>query len=112
MTIQEMIDVLKAFANGEEIEQKATDGPLKTNGKAIEQKATDGPWKAMGFPFWNFSKYAYRVKPKPRVRWIVECNGASIVCKNRAEAMHQAYFAINTTDYNAEVFRVREVLDD
>lgn len=52
MTTQEIIDVLKAYQEGKE----------------IEFLQSDGRWSKITNPLWDFHCYSFRIKPTPKIR--------------------------------------------
>lgn len=56
MTEQEIIEVVKASLDGEQIQFK------------LNADDAFDDWSDTGAPAWDFYQYSYRVKPKPRVR--------------------------------------------
>ena len=72
MNIDEMIEVLTAYKNGEVIQ-------CRKNGQR--------EWKKTSYPAWSFSDTEYRVKPKPIERWLYLCpNGEDAVFKTKDKA--------------------------
>ena len=57
MTLREKIEVMEAFERGEEIEY---------------EKINKQDWTLMRIEEWNFEKYNYRIKPKPKQVVIIE----------------------------------------
>jgi len=92
MTIQDMIDILQAYKSG----------------KKIQYKTRFGPWKDIDVPAWNFTRYEYRIKPEPRVRWIVESEDGWSVHDAEYKAETRARTLFNYGYHSIEVYRVVE----
>lgn len=59
MTPEDMIEVIKAHAEGKDIEAKS-----------ITMPRHERHWSAVPYPAWDFSKYDYRVvTKKPSINW-------------------------------------------
>jgi hypothetical protein len=56
MNTQEMIAVMQAYVDGKTIECQCTSG---------------GDWKLNPTPAWDWAEFLYRVKPEPKVFYIV-----------------------------------------
>ena len=54
LTPEEMIKVMQAYINGEEIQ--------------FRRSASNGSWQIASAPVWNWSDYSYRAKPTPQYR--------------------------------------------
>ena len=91
MTIDEMIAVLQAFKAG----------------KAIQFKAKDfKPWYDETDPDWDFSNIEYRVKPEPRVLWILR----NSLVNHSANTLLDAW--TTPACASAEYVKFVEVIDD
>lgn len=91
-SLDEMMQILKAAQDGEQIQYKSPDEP----------EWTDLSGESYQF---NFAWYYYRIKPKePREWWIVFLQGVVHVVGSAEEA----YIYEHSEEY--EVVRVREVL--
>lgn len=55
-----MIEVMQAYADGEEVEWKLAGRPSGWDGDPCIM------------PSWNWDKYDYRVKPQPRVLYVIQ----------------------------------------
>jgi hypothetical protein len=72
MNIDEMIEVLQAFKDGEQIQSKVYEHDI---------------WHDDNEPKWGFKFREYRVKPKPIERWLYLCpNGEDAVFKSKDKA--------------------------
>lgn len=62
-TIEEMISVMQAYADGKKIEYKLSNGDCY-------------PWRTTNEPDWEWRSYDYRVKPEPPKKKIVPYESA------------------------------------
>ena len=82
----EMIDVMRAYVKGEQIEVKPYHEKI---------------WASVVVPSWNWELYEFRVKPKPREWWLIPCTGQT--CDDATA---------RDPSLRMEVIRVREVLEE
>lgn len=78
---KELLPIIQAYADGKDVQFKST---------------TDGEWYCDSKPDWTRG-LIYRIKPEPRVFWIVinEFGGAALFCREDS-AKHHASFKGST----------------
>lgn len=100
MNINEMIEILQAYKEGENIQ-------AKYKGGSSFWGVIDNP------PTWNFEEYDFRVKPEPREFYVNLYGGSDIhisLTEDDAEKGKTGMSGRVRTD--VETIRVREVLDN
>ena len=90
-TTKEMIEVMQAFEDGEDIQADCYDS---------------AGWHDIVRSVWNWSDCDYRIKPKPREVWINEYEDGCKAVYDRES------FARNYRKPGGETIKFREVMED
>lgn len=92
-TINHMIDVMSAYRDGFDIEYRHEDKNI---------------WNTVNEPTWDWSKYVYRVKPKPRTFYILFVMGYQLVFCDEPSVKEYLKNILSNAKY--ELIEVKEVI--
>jgi len=103
MTHDEMIEVITAHKEGKQIEYSYRAGLGSERWQAVSSST----------PLWAFDEIVYRVKPLPRVRWIVEGTtvmGSDFIWSYASEEQAASSVEVTKAGIYADLYRPGTVM--